>query len=207
MKPLLTKLRYRMQLILVLMLAFPAGPVSLGAQGQRQDERSAWEHSIVTLEVARKQYDYYQPWSKGTRRLQKAGLVAGPREVLTTADELFERTLVRLQKGGRGRWWIGEVKWVDYQANLALVTTSEPDFWRDLKPATLGRAAPTEGPMHDPALARGQSRRPPRGVHPVFSARGTVEPDQPGRTRESAPTSKGPAGANPSWSIPTWRGS
>ena len=147
MKPLLTKLRYRMQLILVLMLAFPAGPVSLGAQGQRQDERSAWEHSIVTLEVARKQYDYYQPWSKGTRRLQKAGLVAGQREVLTTADELFERTLVRLQKGGRGRWWIGEVKWVDYQANLALVTTSEPDFWRDLKPATLGRAAPTEGPM------------------------------------------------------------
>ena len=135
------------RLILLLMLAAPAPPIAGWAQGEGKDGRSAWEHSIVTLEVARKQYDYYQPWSKGTRRLQKAGLVTGEREVLTTADEMFERTLVRLQKGGRGRWWIGEVKWIDYHANLALVTTSEADFWRDLTPATLGSAAPTEGAM------------------------------------------------------------
>jgi len=97
--------------------------------------------------VARKQYDYYQPWSKGLRRVQKAGLVVGEREVLTTADELFERTLVRLQKGGRGRWWMGEAAWIDYHANLALVTTAEADFWGDLKPATLGSAAPSQGAL------------------------------------------------------------
>ncbi len=133
--------------LVLMMLAFVAAPVGGWAQGERKEDRSAWEHSIVTVEVARKHYDYYQPWSKGTRGLQKAGLVAGEREVLTTADEMFERTLVRLQKGGRGRWWIGEVKWVDYHANLALVTTPEADFWRDLKPAALGSAAPAEGAM------------------------------------------------------------
>jgi hypothetical protein len=133
--------------MLMLMLALAAAPIGGWAQEDRKNDRSAWEHSIVTLEVARKQYDYYQPWSKGTRQLRKAGLVAGEREVLTTADEMFERTLVRLQKGGRGRWWIGEVKWIDYHANLALITTSEADFWRDLKPAALGSAAPTEGAM------------------------------------------------------------
>jgi len=133
--------------VLALALALWAEAVTGRAQGEGKDARSAWEHSIVTLEVARKQYDYYQPWSKGTRRQQKAGLVVGEREVVTTADELFERTLVRLQKGGRGRWWLGEVKWIDYHANLALVTAAEAGFWSDLKPATLGSAAPAEGAM------------------------------------------------------------
>src|SRR5213592_3362719 len=79
---------------------------SLTAQEAKRTASSPWEHSVVTLEVARKQYDYYQPWSKPTKRLQKTGTVVGDRQILTTADELFDRTLVRLQKEGRGRWWI-----------------------------------------------------------------------------------------------------
>lgn len=130
---------------LLLVLALPGVP-SLRAQGTNGNG-SVWEQSIVVVELARKQYDYYQPWSRGTRRLQKAGVVIGEREVLTTADELFDRTLVRLQKGGRGQWWIGDVTWIDYHANLALVTTAEADFWRGLKPAVLGSAAPSQGAM------------------------------------------------------------
>jgi hypothetical protein len=119
----------------------------LSAQEVKAATPSGWERSLVTIEVIRKQYDYYQPWSKRTTRLQKTGLVAGEREVLTNADEMFDRTLIRLQKGGRGRWWIGEVSWIDYYANLALVTVSEPDFWRDLKPATLGGGMPADGSL------------------------------------------------------------
>jgi hypothetical protein len=122
-------------------------PRPSAAQEPKRIQASAWEHSIVTLEVARKQYDYYQPWSKRTRRLQKAGTVIGEHQILTTADEMFERTLVRLQKGGRGRWWIGEVSWIDYHANLALVTTSDEDFWRELKPVSFGSAANAEGSL------------------------------------------------------------
>ena len=57
----------------------------------------------------------------------------GDHQVLTTADEMFDRTLVRLQKGGRGQWFIGEVSWIDYQANLALIGVNDPEFWKDLK--------------------------------------------------------------------------
>jgi len=66
-----------------------------------------WQSSVVTLEIARKQYDFNQPWSQKSRRLKKTGVVFSDHEVLTTADQLFDRTLVRLQKNGRGRWWIG----------------------------------------------------------------------------------------------------
>lgn len=112
-----------------------------------QKALAAWEHSVITLEISRKQYDYYQPWSKQTHRLEKTGLVLEDHQILTTADELFDRTLVRLQKGGRGQWFVGEVTWIDYHANLALVTTKQEEFWRDLKPARFDTAQPGDGSL------------------------------------------------------------
>jgi len=114
-------------------------------EAEKRNDASIWSHSVVTVEVARKQYDYYQPWSKPMRQVQKVGTVLGGHQILTTANDLFDRTLVRLQKGGRGRWWIGEVVWLDYHANLALITTAEADFWNDLNPILLDRTAAPEG--------------------------------------------------------------
>jgi hypothetical protein len=135
-------------LVRALMLpALLGAALSLPAQEAKKSTPSPWEHSIVTLEVARKSYDYYQPWANRNSRLQKTGVVIGQGQILTTADEMFDRTLVRLQKNGRGRWWPGEVTWIDYHANLALVTTSETNFWRDLQPAQLGGAMPADSTL------------------------------------------------------------
>ena len=132
---------YRFAIIcLTLFLLIPSQ-----AQDVKRSAPSAWEASVVTVEVARKQYDYYQPWTKKTARAQKPALVIGERELLTTAEELFDRTLVRLQKYGRGRWFQGEVSWIDYHANLALLTCSDAEFWRDLKPAKLNGTMPPDG--------------------------------------------------------------
>src|SRR5882724_11743201 len=125
------------RLALIVLVAAMASSFSLSTNAQ-EEKLTGWERSIVTIEISRKQYDYYQPWSKRTRRFQKIGTVIGDRQILTTADELFDRTLIRLQKGGRGRWWLGEVSWLDYHANLALVTVSDENFWRELKPVTFG---------------------------------------------------------------------
>jgi len=110
---------------------------SVSAQGREIGKKAAgdWERSLVTVEINRKQYDYFQPWTKRVQTVSKAGLVIGPREILTTADDLADRTLVRLQKGGRGKWWNAAVKWVDYPANIAVVTSSDEKFWSDLKAA------------------------------------------------------------------------
>ena len=96
-----------------------------------------WERVLVSVEINRKQYDYFQPWTERVQTAVKAGIVIGPREILTTADACDDRTLVRVQKGGRGRWWNAEAKWVDYPANLALVTCPDEKFWAGLKSATL----------------------------------------------------------------------
>jgi len=137
-----------MQNIRLILLAFTLFlPATLIAAGDKPSASAGWERSIVTVEVARKQYDYYQPWSKRTRKTQKTGTVIGERQILTTADEMFERTLVRLQKGGRGQWYVGEVSWIDYQANLALVSVADAEFWQDLKPAAFGHVPPSGGSL------------------------------------------------------------
>jgi len=129
-------------------LTLLCGPlVALAAQQSGSNETSPWARSIVTVEVARKQFDYYQPWSRRTVRSQKTGLVLNDHEILTGADELFDRTLVRLQKNGRGRWFVGDVAWVDYQANLAIVTTKDADFWKDLQPVKLADTVDPNAPL------------------------------------------------------------
>jgi S1-C subfamily serine protease len=107
----------------------------------------AWEHSIVTVDVTRKDYDYQQPWSRRAQSATKSGLVVGPKEVLTTALDLDDRTLVRLQKNGRGRWWDAVVLWVDYPANLALLSVGDAAFWQGLKPATLAGSISRDTPI------------------------------------------------------------
>jgi hypothetical protein len=108
-----------------------------------RQESSPWESSVVTLDVTRKSYEYLQPWSKRLKSTQKTGLIISPNEVLTTAEDMNDRTLVRVQRGGRGKWWLGELSWIDYHANLALVSVSDPAFWKGLKPVEL--ADPSHG--------------------------------------------------------------
>ncbi len=133
------------RLLLTFICLAAAWGVGAAPAESKRAATAPWEPCIVSIEVARKAYDYLQPWATRTRRLQKTGVVAGEREILTTADELFDRTLVRLQKEGRGKWWMGEVTWIDYHANLALLTVKEPEFWKGLKPVRFGSGIPADG--------------------------------------------------------------
>ncbi|HMO65976.1 MAG TPA: hypothetical protein PKE47_12270, partial [Verrucomicrobiota bacterium] len=82
-------------------------------------------------------YDLFQPWNKPTRTIRKHGLVVGERQILTTAQYLPTQTLVRLQKGGRGRWQNATVTWLDPHSDLALLTTDEAAFWEGLRAVEL----------------------------------------------------------------------
>ncbi len=112
-----------------------------------QDDSLDWGGSILTLEVSRLQYNFYQPWSSFTGGARKLGVVISGDEILTTADWLQDSTLVRVQKGGRGAWWNAKIKWIDYHANLATLAVAETAFWKGLKPAPLAEKAPTKGEL------------------------------------------------------------
>jgi hypothetical protein len=118
---------------------------ALAAGVLAKEKEELIENSIVTIEVNRKVYDYLQPWTRRVEQVQKAGVVISAKEILTTAEFFGDQTLVRLQKGGSGKWWKGETKWVDYHANLAIVEVADGTFWNGLKPLKIGDAAPAKG--------------------------------------------------------------
>src|SRR5215831_18478113 len=52
-----------------LVLAFTVLVLSSPAAETSTAPSVPWSHSVVTLEISRKQYDFYQPWTKRTHRL------------------------------------------------------------------------------------------------------------------------------------------
>lgn len=128
--------------LLLLLLAF--APTNLRAAAP---DTELFEKSIVSIEVSRRIFDYIQPWSRRVDRVNKFGAVISKDEILTTAEYLGNASLIRIQKNGRGRWWKGDIKWVDYHANLALISVSEDDFWSDTKALKLIDKTPTRGPV------------------------------------------------------------
>lgn len=114
------------------------------ARAAEKNLEELWGRAVVTIEVTRKQFDYLQPWSRRVDQIQKIGTVISDREILTTADHFSNHTLVRLQKG-RGRWFEAEVSWIDYHANLAIVTSKEERFWEGTKKVELAKVTPRRG--------------------------------------------------------------
>ena len=110
--------------------------VPYGADGSS----SRWQDSIIRFDATRNVHNFRVPWDKRAETVNKFGAVIEGNEVLTTARGLANHTLVRLQKGGRGRWYNGTVRWVDYQANLAFVGVEDSSFWEGLKPVGFATA-------------------------------------------------------------------
>lgn len=104
------------------------------ALGQADESKVNWQDSIVLLDVTRNNFNFRIPWDKRAQSVSKFGAVIEGKELLTTAAGLANHTLVRIQKGGRGKWTNGEVRWIDYQANLAIIGVEDDAFWEGLAP-------------------------------------------------------------------------
>jgi hypothetical protein len=105
----------------------------------------SWDNAIIEIEVTSKEYNYMQPWARSEHKVFKNGVVIDGHQIITTADGLADQTLIRLRKQGAGLFSLGTVVWIDYQANLAAITTDENDFWTGLQPATLADPTPISG--------------------------------------------------------------
>lgn len=122
-------------------------------------EKTAWEKSIISVEVTRRTYDYIQPWVRDTSTSVKVATYLGDNLFLTTAKSLNDVALIRLQKNGRGRWYPGELKWIDYHANLAVVSASDENFTSDLSPAAIDPKFDPEAEMESVRWRSGKPER------------------------------------------------
>jgi hypothetical protein len=117
----------------------------LPLEGAARSAYSRWESTVVTLEVTGRRYDFQQPWSRQPQTVAKPAVVLSRQTLLATAEGLANHTVIRAQAGGRGPWYQATVAWVDYPANLALLSVEDPAFWRHTRPVSLSRKIPRDG--------------------------------------------------------------
>jgi hypothetical protein len=126
-------------LLLGLPSAFAASPDKAHSGG------FSWETAVIHLEISGKEYSYVQPWTRAPRKVIKSGVVVADHLIITTAEGLNDLTEIRMQKEGGGLFSFGRVVWIDYQSNLAALTTDETGFWQGLTPASLADPVPATG--------------------------------------------------------------
>jgi hypothetical protein len=112
---------------------------------QAETESHQWSNSLVQIESTRHQYEFFQPWSRRTASNNKYGVIVRGNRIVTTADYLFDHTVIRVQKGGRGSWYEASLKWIDYHSNLALIEVADADFWTGMQPVKLADPVPVTG--------------------------------------------------------------
>lgn len=91
---------------------------------------------VVSLSVTTQSWEMGQPWLKTSpaRRVAQAVPVSegGENYLLTTAQAIEDATLVRVKKHGEPDETLARVRYVDREANLALLSVEDKDFYSDL---------------------------------------------------------------------------
>jgi len=97
--------------------------------------KSAFDKSIIRVQVSSQSYSFVRPWEKKpTRNRNGFGVVVKKGLVLVTAKLVADSTYIELQKNDGGPKSTARIRQVDYKANLALLEPEERSFLDDLKP-------------------------------------------------------------------------
>ncbi len=93
------------------------------------------EKHVVKVSVAGQQYSFVQPWQKKVAgKRQGLAVYLGDGRFLTTGELIADHTYIELEHVRTGIVAPAEVVAVDYDADLALLKSTDAEFTGDLKP-------------------------------------------------------------------------
>ncbi len=88
----------------------------------RTDMTEKMKDSIVYLQISYCGYEQYQPWkNKEITEGWGVGCAVGKREVITTAFNVANATVIKAKRFGQNEFVPAKIRTVDYESNLALI--------------------------------------------------------------------------------------
>lgn len=91
--------------------------------------------SLVYLEISAYRWDWFQPWrSPGTESTLGYACAVGPYQVLTTASNVINASLVKARRYAKNEFIPAEIVHVDYEMNLCLIRLDKDSMDRPLVP-------------------------------------------------------------------------
>lgn len=105
--------------------------------------------SIVKIYTIQNRPDYYNPWSmQGPRAGTGSGCVIEGKKILTNAHVVGDQTFVQVRRYGEAKRYQAKVVSVTHEADLALLTVSDPSFFEGVEPLALGELPASQQEVH-----------------------------------------------------------
>lgn len=95
--------------------------------------------SVVKIFVTSNQVDFTKPWqSTGSHSSSGSGCVIEGNRILTNAHVVANHTFIQVRKESSPRRYTAQLKSIGYDADLAILTVDDPDFFSDVTPVAFG---------------------------------------------------------------------
>ena len=112
-------------------------------QNAAVDLTETMKQSLVYLDISNSGYDQYQPWKQTPIAKEGGyGCAVGPYEILTTAENAMNATLIQARCYAQNEFIPATVKVVDFEYNLCLLTLDEKALKVPLTPISFTEQYP-----------------------------------------------------------------
>ena len=109
------------------------------AIGEVMAEDQDIEDSVIKIYTTQAEPDYFTPWRLLTpRQSSGSGAVIENNRILTNAHVVANASYVQAQKHNDPRRYQARVTFISHEADLALITVDDPEFFADLNALTIG---------------------------------------------------------------------
>jgi S1-C subfamily serine protease len=103
-----------------------------------QGDDSTIKEAIVKIYSSAKEPNYKKPWVSTTSRSSGSGAVIANNLILTNAHVVANATFLEVQKYNEAKRYIAKVVAVSHELDLALISTEDSNFFKGIKPLTIG---------------------------------------------------------------------
>jgi S1-C subfamily serine protease len=95
--------------------------------------------SVVKIYTAYVKPDYYSPWKKGINSASSGtGVIIKDHLILTAAHVVSDGTFIQVKKSNDAKKYTAKVKWIDHEADLALLEINDESFFDNMTAQTFG---------------------------------------------------------------------
>ncbi|MEQ8353779.1 MAG: hypothetical protein RH862_20040 [Leptospiraceae bacterium] len=142
----LSSLHHTILAFCILGLAFLGWPLLADSQGVSSSV-SGWSFTqdrmhagLVRIRISTVQYNPARPWSKEVGpTFDVTGLVRPGNRILLSAGPVRDAANIEVTRHGSYRKYQGQVILIDSEANLAMITVDDPEFFKGLEPIPFSR--------------------------------------------------------------------
>lgn len=105
------------------------------AKDERIDMTESMKSSVAYLQISYYGYEQYQPWrNKSLVQGWAIGAAVGKNQLITPAWNVANAAFIRARIHGQNEFISAEIKYVDYENNIALIELTSSEMSRPLKP-------------------------------------------------------------------------